>query len=64
MYQIVTKLKALKAKLRGLHNAHFNNLMNEVEDGRKKIKNLQEQLQANPLNNVLQEKERRHVGGI
>lgn len=61
MYQIVTKLKALKAKLRGMHNAHFNNLMNEVEDGRKKIKNLQEQLQMDPLNNVLQEKERRQA---
>ncbi|XP_060212118.1 uncharacterized protein LOC132639701 [Lycium barbarum] len=58
MYQVISKLKLLKHKLRRLHSNHFSNLLNEVDKDRAHLKEAQEKLQLDPLNDHLQQEER------
>lgn len=53
-FQVVSKLKALKQKLRGLHTTDFRNIMQEVDKDRAELQRVQMMLQQRPMDDDLQ----------
>ncbi|KAH0757185.1 hypothetical protein KY290_020678 [Solanum tuberosum] len=57
MYRVVRKLKLLKKKLRVLHTKEFQNIVNEADEDRAKLKQAQVKLQTDPSNIEYQQME-------
>lgn len=57
MYQVVQKLKMLKRELKKLHSKHFSKIMEEVDNLREKLFEVQGRLQLNPMDKEIQKEE-------
>lgn len=58
MYQVIRKLKAVKLKLRTLHEGNFSNIINEANIDMVEMQILQTMLQQAPLDQSLHKQEK------
>nr|XP_016444822.1 PREDICTED: uncharacterized protein LOC107770069 [Nicotiana tabacum] len=58
MLQVVRKLKLLKRSLKELNGQHFRNIISEANGNREPLMQIQQALQANPMDQQLQQKEK------
>lgn len=61
-YEVVTRMKMSKQKLKSLHNQHFRNILKETEADKEEMLKIQSLLPLNPMDDWMLNPNRRKRG--